>query len=368
MSVFRGRGSSGSGGADSIPPVFRGGFRMPTGRIVTIAIVLVVACAVLFLAVSAVQRVDPGFTAIVVDYSVGVQPGQQPFRQVPTGTFFLINPLTQRVAKYPLAQQTLSMVRRAQEGRVVGDDSVECNDITGVRVNIDSSTLWRVIPDKAGNLYFLRPDVPLSDESGNDVADLVVRREVRSAITYVCGTMSYEAIYGVDRAKFADAVKAVLETNLQTQYIVVDSFLAGEVYLQPELATAIANKVNAQQQAQQAAFLKQKAENEASASVATAEGAKQVRILQGEAEAQYIQLVNHQLADAPQYIQYVFSSKWNGTLPATLITNGGSTPLLQLPTTPFTATTSITTPTDTTPPSSLAGPNVEPTAVPTAAP
>lgn len=332
MSAFRGRGIG--GGGDSVPPVFRGGLTMPIGRMITIGIVVVVACVVLFLASQAIQRVDPGFTAIVVDYSVAAQPGQQLFRQVPSGTFFLVNPLTQRVAKYPLAQQTLTMVRRSQEGRVVGDDSVECNDISGVRVNIDSSTLWRVQPDKAGNLYFLRPDVPLTDESGNDVADLVVRREVRSAITYICGTLSYEGIYGVDRLKFANLVKELLAANLQAQFIEVDSFLAGEVYLQPELAKAIADKVNAQQQAQQAAFLKQKAENEALANVATAEGAKKVRILEGEGEAQYIELVNKQLANAPQYIQYIFSAKWNGILPNTLITDGSTTPLLQLPTTP----------------------------------
>lgn len=321
-------------GDDGIPSAFRGGFKMPYGRLVTILIVVGVALLVLLLSFSAIQRVDPGFTAIVVDYGAGTATGQLAFHQAPTGTFFLINPLTQRVAKYPLAQQTLSMVRRSQEGRVVGDDSVECNDIAGVRINIDSSTLWRVIPDKAGNLFFLRPEVPLSGEAGNDVEDLVVRREVRSAITYICGTMSYESIYGVDRLRFADRVTELLATNLAKQYIAVDSFLAGEVYLQPELAKAISDKVNAQQQAQQAAFLKQKAENEAAASVATAEGAKTVRILQGEAEAEYIRLVNNQLANAPQYIQYIFSSKWNGTLPGTLITGGNTTPLLQLPTTP----------------------------------
>jgi regulator of protease activity HflC (stomatin/prohibitin superfamily) len=291
-----------------------------------------VGLVVLIIAAQSIQRVDPGYTAIVVGYSVGEQTGQKSFTQVPSGTFFLVNPFTQRVHKYPLSQQTLSMVRRQTEGRVVGDDSVECNDISGVRVNIDSSTLWRVIPDQAGNLYFLRVDVPLSDDTGNDIADLVVRREVRSAITNICGTMSYEAIYGIDRQKFAEQVLALLSKNLATQFIQVDSFLAGEVYLQPELAQAIADKVNAQQQAQQAAFLKQKAENEASASVATAQGAKQVRILQGEGEAQYINLVNTQLANAPQYIQYIFSSKWNGILPATLLTGSGATPLLQLPT------------------------------------
>jgi regulator of protease activity HflC (stomatin/prohibitin superfamily) len=154
--------------------------------------------------------------------------------------------------------------------------------------------------------------------------------------------MSYEAIYGVDRLKFAQAVQTLLQQNLGAQHIDVDSFLAGEVYLQPALADAIAAKVNAQQAAQQAAFLKQKAENEAAANVAAAEGQKQVRILQGEAEAAYIKSVNDQLANAPQYIQYVFSSKWNGTLPTTLITNGNTTPLLQLPVTqPVTPTTAV---------------------------
>lgn len=323
---------------------------MPFGRITTILIVLFVALLVLIGGFAAIQRVDPGFTAIVVDYGAGTATGQLAFHQAPTGTFFLINPLTQRVAKYPLAQQTLSMVRKSQEGKVVGDDSVECNDIVGVRINIDSSTLWRVIPDKAGNLYFLRPDVPLVGDSGADVEDLVVRREVRSAITYICGSMSYEAIYGADRLKFADRVKELLATNLEHQYIAVDSFLAGEVYLQPELAKAIADKVNAQQQAQQAAFLKQKAENEASATVATAQGAKQVRILQGEAEAEYIRLVNQQLANAPQYIQYIFSAKWNGTLPNTLISDGKATPLLQLPTNPVESASPTPSPEQPTPP------------------
>lgn len=324
--------------SDDIPAVFRSGARMPIGRWVSIFIVLCIGLSVVLVGFSAIQRVDPGFTAIIVDYGAGTAEGKLAFSQAPTGSFFLINPLTQRVAKYPLAQQTLTMVRKTNEGKIEGDDSVECNDSAGVRINIDSSTLWRVNPAEAGQLYFLRPNIPLVGETGGDVEDLVVRREVRSAITIICGTMSYEDIYGVDRLKFAEAVQAQLQKNLSAQHIDVDSFLAGEVYLQPELAKAIADKVNAQQAAQQAAFLKQKAENEASASVATAEGQKQVRILQGEAEAQYIQLVNQQLANAPQYIQYIFSSKWNGTLPNTLITDGKTTPLLQLPTTPISTT------------------------------
>ncbi len=324
---------------NNIPSGLRGrSFYFPVARIVTILVVLVIAAVVLAAGFSVIQRVDPGYTAIVVDYGRSTETGQPTYTTVPTGSFFLVNPLTQRVARYPVAQQTLTMVRRSAEGRVQGDDSVECNDVAGVRINIDSSTLWRVKPSEAGQLYFLRIDKPLTGVPGDDIEDLIVRREVRSAMTIVCGTMSYEAIYGADRLKFNDSVSKLLQARLEQQHIEMDSFLVGEVYLQPELAKAIADKVNAQQAAQQAAFLKQKAENEAAANVAAAEGQKQVRILQGQAEAQYIQLVNQQLASAPQYIQYVFSSKWNGTLPSVLMTDGKSTPLLQLPTTPISTT------------------------------
>lgn len=331
--------------SDDIPSAFRGGsLKGLSSRLVTLLVVLGVGLLVIAAGFTIIQRVDPGFTAIVVDYAGGTEAGKPSFSTAPTGSFFLVNPLTQRVAKYSLAQNTLTMVRSTSEGKVQGDDSVECNDVAGVRINIDSSTLWRVKPEEAGQLYFLRPNTPLIGETGNDVEDLIVRREVRSAITYICGTMSYDAIYGQDRLKFGSSIRTLLQTNLDQQHIAVDSFLVGEVYLQPELAKAIADKVNAQQAAQQAAFLKQKAENEASANVAAAEGLKQVRILQGEAEAQYIQLVNSQLANAPQYVQYIFSSKWNGTLPNTLITDGRSTPLLQLPTQPVTAMVAATQP------------------------
>src|SRR5512142_2518955 len=224
-----------------VPSAFRGrSFRLPIGRMVTIFVVIAVAAVVLALGFSVVQRVDPGYTAIVVDYGAGTESGKAAFRQAPTGSFFLVNPLTQLVAKYPLAQQTLSMVRRQAEGKVQGDDSVECNDIAGVRINIDSSTLWRVNPPEAGQLYFLRPGIPLTGSSGNDVEDLIVRRDVCSSIVAVCGTMSYDAIFGAERLQFGDKVKALLDKNLAQQHILVDSFLVGEVYLQPELAKAIA--------------------------------------------------------------------------------------------------------------------------------
>ncbi len=142
-------------GSADIPPAFRGGgFRLPVGRIATLLIVLFIAFLVILAGFSVIQRVDPGYTAIIVDYGRSTEAGKPTYSQAPTGSFFLVNPLTQRVAKYSLAQQTLTMVRRSAEGKVQGDDSVECNDVAGVRINIDSSALWRVKPDELVSCTF----------------------------------------------------------------------------------------------------------------------------------------------------------------------------------------------------------------------
>jgi regulator of protease activity HflC (stomatin/prohibitin superfamily) len=85
----------------------------------------------------------------------------------------------------------------------------------------------------------------------------------------------------------------------------------------------------AEQQAQEAKFLLEKRQNEALAAIAEAEGLKQVRILQAQAEAEAIRIINTQLAGSPYYIKYIYAEKWNGILPATLVlANGQEFPLL----------------------------------------
>jgi prohibitin 2 len=120
----------------------------------------------------------------------------------------------------------------------------------------------------------------------------------------------------------------VLGKSLGETFLQLDRFLLGEVYLQKEQQDAISAVANAQLQAKQAAFLAEKAENEARAAVAQAEGAKKVRILQAQAEAEAIRTVNEQLANSPKFIEYTYSQKWNGAYPSTVVlANGQSFPI-----------------------------------------
>jgi regulator of protease activity HflC (stomatin/prohibitin superfamily) len=236
------------------------------------------------------------------------------------------------VQEYPIAQQTLTMVRASGEGQVAGDDSVACQDKNGIPINVDSSTLWRVDPDHAAQLYLLKPGVPLIGSPESDISSVVVRREVRNAVTNACSSYSYDEIYGARRIEFGLSVTRLLGPELTASYILMDKFLLGEIYLSTDQQEAINRKAVAQQAAIEASFLAEKAKNEADAAVAKAEGDKKVAILQAEAQAEAIKIIQEQLNASPQYIEYLYAQNWNGQLPTTLVLPNGQTfPLIPIP-------------------------------------
>jgi regulator of protease activity HflC (stomatin/prohibitin superfamily) len=305
----------------------------PLGSSALIAVVaLGVAVVAILLAVVSLRRIDPGNVGLLVDYSKGTATGKPDITPLPTGSYRLINPVFQNVQEYPIAQQTLSMVRSSAEGQVSGDDSVACQDKNGIPINVDSSTLWRVDPAHAAELYLLKPGVPLIGSADSDISSVVVRREVRNAVTNACSSYSYDEIYGAKRIEFGAAVTALLGPELAASYILMDKFLLGEIYLSTDQQDAINRKAIAQQSAIEASFLAEKAKNEAAAAVAKAEGDKQVAILQAQAQAQAIQIIQEQLNASPSYIEYLYAKTWNGQLPTTLLLPNGQTfPLIAIP-------------------------------------
>lgn len=297
-----------------------------SGNGVTIAIVLILVAAVVYGIYLGIvyRRVDPGEVGVLVKYKTGTTDASlATYEQIPTGSWVKVNWWKQALARYPISQQSLTMVKSTEEGQVQGDDSTKCQDEKAIPLWIDSTTLWRVDPTKAGELYLLRPGMPLINNPGADIESTVVRREVRNAITVACSEYSYASIFLGGRETFRARVEEVLSGNLEHNFILLDGFLPGEIHLPPEQEAAINQKVVAQQQAEQAAYAKQKAENEAAGAVATAEGQKKVKILQAQAEAEYIKIVNEQLGNSPLYIKYVYASKWDGVLPMTLVMSDG---------------------------------------------
>jgi|SRR5579859_162902 len=310
------------------PPAI--GVRLPSTGLIVLVVALVVGCVALVAAGQFFHRVDPGFAGVKVDYGSGTATGRPKVTSLATGQYIFLNPFTERVAEYPISQQSLTMVRSNNEGQVQGDDSVNCQDKNGIPLHIDSTTLWRVDPAHVGDLFLLKPDVPLANKEGGDISSTVVRREVRNAIAIGCSKYRYDEIYGAQRQDFGDTIAKILEPNLTQTYVDMDKFLLGEIHLEKTQEDANNAKVVAEQAAIQSGFLKQKADNEAAAAVAQAEGQKKVTILAAEAQAEAIRTINQQLSTSAAYVNYLYATKWDGHMPSTIVGGTGTTPLLPI--------------------------------------
>ena len=174
------------------------------------------------------------------------------------------------------------MVRREEEGIVQGDDSVDCKDQTGIKVNVDVTVLWRVNGDQIGDLYVNYPRRDI-----DQIRDELVRRISRQSVADACGQYGFLDIAGSERVLFGQDVAELLAPRLQDNHLQMDEVSIGEVYLEPAQQQAITDKSVAQQKALQAKFLEEQRKNEASALIAQAEGDKQAAVIraQGQAEA-----------------------------------------------------------------------------------
>lgn len=272
----------------------------------TIGAVVVVGTGLVWILLNLffLKRVDAGNVGVLVDYNLVNTSGHPHTSIVLPGNYEWINPFGGQVLfEYPVSQQSLVMAKNAQEGEVQGDDSVTCQDKNGVTIKIDITALWQVDTSKAGTLFFLRPNQPLTGSFNNDVESTVVRPIIRNAVGSACVTDLWDSI-GADRASIANQAMSIATPFLANEGIQVTQILVGEPHYSDSQEAAINAKATAQQQAEQAQYLQLKAQYESAAAIAKAQG-----------DAKAIQIIDNALANNPNYMQYLAIQKWDGHLP-----------------------------------------------------
>jgi len=281
--------------------------------IVCVVIIVVLALGAMFL-----RRVSPGNVGVLIDWGQGTVSDKPVITPVMPGRFIIVYPL-QSLAMYPMSLQSLTMVRSEDEGQGTGDDSVDCKDMTGIKVNVDITVLWKVMPEQIGQLFLNYPNRDI-----RQISDEMVRRIARQSVADACGQYGFIDIAGVKRLEFSMKVAELLQPALADNFIEMSDVSIGEVYLLPEQQQAITNKSIAEQQALQAQFLLEQRKSEAEAAIAEAQGTKQVQILQAEGQAEAIRIVMEQLGGQTDfYIQYKYLEQWNGVVPYVLVTSDG---------------------------------------------
>lgn len=271
------------------------------------------------------QRVEPGYAGVIIDYAAGSSSGKPVLKSMPTGTYQFVNKFTQRITQQPVSQQTLVMVLNEHEGQVKGDDSVACNANDKSPLKVDVSVLWRVDPDKVGDLWLVRPNADI-----NVLSNDVVRQRTRNAITDACGQVSFDEAYN-NRAKFEEIASNSLGVSLTESYLVMDKlFVRGFHPATKEQQDGMTKIVNAQQAAAAAAYAKLEAQNTAAGVVAKAQGEADALVVNAKGRSEAVSMIGEQLKAYPEYTNYLNSQKWTGTLP--LVVGSGNMPMITLPT------------------------------------
>jgi len=152
----------------------------------------------------------------------------------------------------------------------------------GLIVGLDTSLLFRVIPERAPSL---RKTV------GWNYEDVLVVPYFRNAVRDVVSGYPVKNIYSeTGRKEIAGKIKGFLTANLEERGIRVEDVLLRDVKLPAKFRESIEAKLTAEQQVQQKQFMLQQAEKDAEIEVARAEGAaKAQEIVRSTLSGSYLQ-------------------------------------------------------------------------------
>jgi len=150
----------------------------------------------------------------------------------------------------------------------------------GLSVSLDVSILYRLMPDKAAELY---------RTVGYNYLDVVVAPQVRSAIRGVTVNHEAKALYTAEREIIADAITHDLTPALNQRGIVLEKALLREIRLPEMVSKAIEIKLSAEQDAQKMKFVLEREKLEADRKRTEAQGISDAnKIIAGSLTTNYL--------------------------------------------------------------------------------
>lgn len=274
-------------------------------RGMTITIIGLVILAVALTSVGAgLVFVEPEMRGVVIS---AITPGGLRDGVLPAGLNWIV-PFFERVETYPISRQTYTMSIAPGEGQIQGDDSVAARTSDGQVVLIDASVIFAIDPDEVVNVHVL-----WQDRFENDL----VRPQARGIIRDEASQYRIDEIISSARDEFVEGIVTELEQALAENGLILVDFVLRNIQFSDEYAASVEQKLIAEQQAQQAAFVveqrQQEAEQaravargEADANVIAAQGRADARLIEAEAEAAALELVAAVLADNPSLLTYEY--------------------------------------------------------------
>lgn len=194
---------------------------------------------------------------------------------------------------------------RQQKYRTQMNDVLDKN---GMNVNIDVTVMYHIQNGKSGYLH---------EAVGPDFEDKLIAPFTHGAAKEVVGKYDAKELYSTKRTALETEMFDKLIEDLTGQYIIIDKVIVTDVDPPQAITAAIEAKEAQKEKNLLAAEKKQQEINLADALREKAKGNADATLIEAEAEAKRIQLLQQQIAKSPLYIDYLETQarlKWDGNL------------------------------------------------------
>jgi prohibitin 2 len=190
--------------------------------------------------------------------------------------------------------------------------------------------------------YHINPDTAqiLYQQLGFDYANRVVSPAIQESVKQVTARFNAENLI-TNRETVKAEIENQIKQRLAVYNVEVEAISITEFQFSEQFRRAVESKVEAEQRALQATNDLRRIEIEAQqaearavgeqrANIARADGVRQANVLQAQGEAEAIRIIDQQLIENPNYLEWLKTQRWDGVLP--LVTGGGgATPFIQIP-------------------------------------
>ncbi len=201
--------------------------------------------------------------------------------------FHLVIPLA-KVTKMSIRTEEYTMSIAQNEGKKSSTDAITSLTKEGLSVDLDMTVLYRINEDAASVIY---TTVGIKD----DIDEKIIRPAIRTAIRDVIAQYEAKDIYSEKRSEAAVKIKEILDKTMAERGIIIEEVLLRNVALPENLAKAIQEKLQAEQEAQKYDFVLQKEKKE-----------KERKIIEAEGQRDAQRIINESLT--PNYLYYIYVS------------------------------------------------------------
>ena len=217
----------------------------------------------------------------------------------------------------PFVEQVVQMEVRTLKYQA--DATAASNDLQEVQTTIALN--YHLSPTQANIIY---------QQLGADYADRIIAPTIQESVKASVAKFNAEELI-TKRATAKDVIARSISNTLSARNIIVETVFITDF----EFSQAFANQVESKVVAFQKYLTEQNnlkaIQVVANQTVVQANATARANVAKAGGESQAIKIINVQLKQSPEYLQWLSINRWNGQLPYALGGTGGGAPFFQLP-------------------------------------